>query len=157
MCFCYIPSRPALNCRYAATGKVNPSVKHVMLGSNLEEGNYLMPVTMPLNNNVNATVADYHDWLKVNFGNLSRQVDRLYAGVLSVLKSPWHTASTIYTESQYLCPTARSARWLSSSKVGNMTDVYTYRLTYVPRRMLAGAVQESCRSRAHSKRSVRCD
>ena len=115
-----------------------------MLGSNLEEGNYLMPVTMPLNNNVNATVADYHDWLKVNFGNLSRQVDRLYAGVLSVLKSPWHTASTIYTESQYLCPTARSARWLSSSKVGNMTDVYTYRLTCVLRRMRAGVVQESC-------------
>ena len=38
----------------------------------------------------------------------------------------------IYTDSQYLCPTSRSARWLIQSGVVQDDNVYTYRLLYAP-------------------------
>lgn len=43
----------------------------------------------------------------------------------------WQLASAIYTDSQYLCPTRRSARWLTEKGRG-IQDTYAYRFEYQP-------------------------
>ena len=55
-----------------------------------------------------------------------------YATELATIQ-PWKVASKIYTESEYLCPTERSANWLTAAPMATSPwkdNVYSYRLTY---------------------------
>ena len=58
---------------------------------------------------------------------MCRQLLRLYANDLSQF-GVWGAAANMYTDSQYLCPTTRSAHWLVAAGV----TTYTYRLEYAP-------------------------
>ena len=101
----------------AAAGKINPSARSVMIGTNLNEGRFLMPLTMPVPNAPRSSTKDLDEWLATNYGAFGRaaldEVRRRYAD--EIARSPWKAASAIYTESQYLCPTERSARWLKDA------------------------------------------
>eukprot|EP00729_Bicosta_minor_P008810 gene8810-30552_t len=134
---------------YAEAGKLN-NVSSVMLGTNLNEGRFLMPLIAPVPNGPNATVEDVKSWILANYGDLGRavglnstalvaEVCKLYATELASTQ-PWKVASQIYTESEYLCPTERSARWLTSPPPAAPSpwkdNVFTYRLTYAPSNMI---------------------
>lgn len=112
----------------AATGRLNP-VRGVLLGSTADEGRLLMPTTMPIANAPFSTAADLRAWLRANFpGPDPAALDALYAADAAA-DGPWGAAANAYTDGQYLCPTARSARWLAAAGVA---EVYTYRLEYAP-------------------------
>ena len=113
----------------AAKGQLNP-VRGVLLGSTVDEGRLLMPTTMPVTNAPFSTAADLRAWLRANFPVADpAALDALYAADAAA-DGPWGAAATAYTDGQYLCPTARSARWLAAAGVA---EVYTYRLEYAPR------------------------
>ena len=59
--------------------------------------------------------------------DLPGRILKLYKGAA---KTPWEIATLIYTESQYLCPTARSAQWLRASGRVTNDNVFVYRLGY---------------------------
>ena len=112
----------------AATGRLNP-VRGVLLGSTADEGRLLMPSTMPIANAPFSTAADLRAWFRANFpGPDPAALDALYAADAAA-DGPWGAAANAYTDGQYLCPTARSARWLAAAGVA---EVYTYRLEYAP-------------------------
>lgn len=54
---------------YAEAGKLN-NVSSVMLGTNLNEGRFLMPLIAPVPNGPNATVEDVKSWILANYGDL---------------------------------------------------------------------------------------
>lgn len=112
----------------AARGALNP-VSAVLLGTNLDEGRLLMPVTMPVRNAPHSSRADLLEWLQTNFGaRAAATLAALYADDVAA-EGAWAAAANIYTDGQYLCPTQRSARWLSRAGVPR---VFTYRLEYAP-------------------------
>lgn len=116
---------------YAATGRFN-KVDAVMVGSNLNEGRYLMPLTQPVPNAPDSTEIDLKQWLREGYrtdypGDFVTTVLGLYKEELSTI-GPWLTASRIYTDSQYLCPSQRSARWMTTAE----RDVFVYQLSYAP-------------------------
>lgn len=98
-----------------------------IIGTNLNEGRFLMPLMMPLNNGPQSTRPDLHQWLQDFYPSAVEQISKQYSSELETL-TPWEVAATIYTDSQYLCPTQRSARWLA--EVG--ADTFVYRLEYKP-------------------------
>ena len=53
------------------------------------------------------------------------QVLGLYDATAAPGETPWQAASRIYTESQYLCPTQRSAHWLSTGAAMRRARVRT--------------------------------
>jgi carboxylesterase type B len=104
-------------------------VRGVLLGSTADEGRLLMPSTMPVANAPFSTAADLRAWFRANFPAPDpAALDALYAAD-SAADGPWGAAANAYTDGQYLCPTARSARWLAAAGVA---EVYTYRLEYAP-------------------------
>lgn len=116
---------------YAARGEIVPSVKAVMVGTVLNEGRYLMPVTAPVPNAPLSTHDDVRSWLEQFYPTLnSQRVFEVYAADAKNLKG-WELASLMYTDSQYLCPTQRSANWLTQ-RGGRLANTYVYRLEYQP-------------------------
>lgn len=127
---------------YAATGMFN-TFDAVMVGSNLNEGRYLMPLAQPVPNAPDSTEADLKQWLREGYqtdypGDFVAAVLGLYEDELSTL-GPWLTASRIYTDSQYLCPSQRSARWMTATDLSSSNessaagrDVFVYQLSYAP-------------------------
>ena len=95
-------------------------------------------------------MGDLKAWILTNYGPLAAgarltksalvaAVFNLYQADLPTM-SPWEIASQIYTESEYLCPTERSAVWLTSPQnKQNVDKVYTYRLMYAPSNMKVNA------------------
>lgn len=116
----------------ARAGRLN-NLSSAIIGTTLDEGRFLMPIMMPVDNGPRATAADLHRWLQTYYPGAADNISRQYnlsggATGLSDGLSPWETAAVIYTDSQYLCPTQRSARWLSG--IGAKT--FVYRLEYQP-------------------------
>jgi para-nitrobenzyl esterase len=121
---------------YAMAGKINP-VRGVLLGTNRDEGNFLMPLIQPVPNAPRSTKADVVSWLRgaspsgaahwLTAAQAKRVTDE-YA--LEMEASPWAAASAMYTDSQYLCPTHRSARWLAQSGAVPPSRVFVYRLLF---------------------------
>ena len=112
----------------AAAGRLN-RVDGVIVGSNLDEGHFLMPLIMPVPNAPHSTMADLRSWIELYYPGLDAdQIIAMYQADISAA-SPWEGAAKIYTDSQYLCPTTRSARWLDAA--GDRAT-YTYRLEYAP-------------------------
>jgi len=112
----------------AAVGRLNP-VSAVLLGTNHDEGRLLMPVSMPVANAPHSSDTDLQAWLAANFGEAAAQpLHDLYDADVAA-EGPWGAAAVVYTDGQYLCPTARSARWLERAGV---VSVYLYRLEYAP-------------------------
>ena len=118
---------------YAARGELN-HVDHVIVGSNLNEGNYLMPLAEPMNNAPHSTLEDLDAWLATYFVTAAtiEEIQTLYAHEITTL-TPWEVASMIYTEQQYTCPTSRSARWLVNEN--GVENVFVYELLYAPSMM----------------------
>jgi carboxylesterase type B len=110
----------------ARAGRLN-NLSSAIIGTNLDEGRFLMPLLMPVNNGPKATRADLKQWLQYYYPGAVDAIATRYKSSLEAL-SPWETAAEIYTDSQYLCPTQRSARWLA--EVGVKT--FVYRLEYKP-------------------------
>jgi len=105
-----------------------------MLGTNLDEGRFLMPATMPVPNAPYSSVSDLQAWLVENYPKRDKVsfslslfssiaspifaslelnmcpnlqvIETLYQAELKTL-GPWGTAAKIYTDSQYTCPTLR--------------------------------------------------
>ena len=116
---------------YAAAGQINP-VSGVILGTNQNEGRFLMPFNSPVPNAPISSMEDVRTWLEDNdpydaSPDLPSRILEIYNGTA---KTPWETATLIYTESQYLCPTARSARWLRASGKVRHDNIFVYRLDY---------------------------
>ena len=138
----------------AKAGRLNP-VDGVILGTNLNEGRFLLPLMDPVPNAPLSSLDDLLYWLRGQAPynvrkELPQQIVDEYKDDIMRL-GPWKVASLIYTESQYLCPTERSATWLESglrgesrgesrggssgesrgvSSVEKERKVYTYRLEY---------------------------
>merc|ERR1712166_1078038 len=108
----------------ALEGKFN-HVDGVILGTNRDEGRYLMPILMPMPNAPHSDVADLHSWIDTYYPGIGKQILQLYAPDLAKLGA-WNTAALIYTESQYLCPTQQSAKLLAEANIPN----FLYRLDY---------------------------
>lgn len=88
-----------------------------------------MPASMPMANAPHSSDADLQAWLVANFGAAAAPPLRaLYEDDVAA-EGPWGAAAVAYTDGQYLCPTARSARWLERTGVAS---VYVYRLEYAP-------------------------
>jgi para-nitrobenzyl esterase len=96
-----------------------------IIGTTRDEGRYLMPAAQPVGNGPQATLLDFHAWLQRYYPGAVDEITKQYSKELNTL-SPWETAAAIYTDSQYLCPTQRSARWLSDIGV----QAYVYRLEF---------------------------
>jgi carboxylesterase type B len=116
---------------YAAVGRINP-VSGVILGTNQNEGRFLMPFNTPVPNAPISSLGDVRAWLSDNAPydatpDLPGRILEVYRGAA---KTPWEIATLIYTDSQYLCPTARSARWLRKSGSVANDNVFVYRLDY---------------------------
>jgi len=111
----------------AKAGRLN-KVDSAIIGTNLDEGRFLMPIMMPVDNGPRATDADFQTWLSTYYPGAEKAIADQYSKELTQGLSPWETAAVIYTDSQYLCPTQRSARWLK--RVGAQT--FVYRLEYSP-------------------------
>eukprot|EP00035_Acanthoeca_spectabilis_P010267 m.181953 g.181953 ORF g.181953 m.181953 type:complete len:611 (+) comp14969_c0_seq4:103-1935(+) len=113
----------------AALGKL-VNVSAVMLGTLANEGRYLMPSSMPVPNAPDSTMSDVAVWLGENYPTVDvKAALELYAPDAKHL-DPWQTASLMYTDSQYLCPTRRSAQWLTGAF--HLPNVYVYHLEYKP-------------------------
>jgi len=110
----------------AKAGRLN-KVSSVMIGTTHDEGRFLMPLLMPMPNGPLSTRDDFTTWLGEYYPEASTKILELYGSELASLGA-WKTAALVYTESQYLCPTQRSALWMS--KVG--TPAFVYRLDYKP-------------------------
>ena len=103
-----------------------------------------------------STAAEQRSWFRANFPRADpAALDALYASDAAA-DEPWGAAAHAYTDGQYLCPTARSARWLAAAAVApnpnpndnpnpnpnpspspnpdpdQVAEVYTYRLEYAP-------------------------
>lgn len=114
----------------ARTGRIN-NVDHVLLGTNLNEARLLMPIEMPVPNAPASSPADIRAWLNQNYPLYdAEEVMLLYAEEIKA--NPWLAASLIFTESQYLCPTQASARWLQSAGTVEKDAIFVYQLTYAP-------------------------
>ena len=117
----------------AKAGKINP-VTGVIIGTNRNEGQFLLPLLDPVPNAPISTVKDLIEWLTSqspynNAKDLPQKIITEYQD--SIVKvGAWKTASKIFTDSQYLCPTERSANWLLQSNQVKNQHVYIYRLGY---------------------------
>jgi hypothetical protein len=112
----------------AAAGRLN-RFDGVVVGSNLDEGRFLMPLVSPVRNAPFSSRADLKDWLELYYAGLDAdQIISMYEPDIAAA-SPWEGAAKMYTDSQYLCPTTRSARWLDAR--GDRAT-YTYRLEHAP-------------------------
>merc|ERR1711959_179681 len=111
----------------SAEGNRLNKVTSAIIGTNLDEARFLMPVQMPVPNGPLATHADLQQWLKTYYPYAPKEIAKRYNDELNVL-TPWETAAVIFTDSQYVCPTQRSARWLASAGM----DTFVYRLEYAP-------------------------
>jgi carboxylesterase type B len=91
-----------------------------------------MPFNTPVPNAPVSSLADVKTWLSSNapYDATPDLPSRILEVYKDAAKTPWEIATLIYTDSQYLCPTARSARWLRQS--GRVADdnVFVYRLDY---------------------------
>eukprot|EP00928_Gymnodinium_smaydae_P019966 TRINITY_DN176_c0_g3_i1.p1 TRINITY_DN176_c0_g3~~TRINITY_DN176_c0_g3_i1.p1 ORF type:complete len:618 (+),score=28.48 TRINITY_DN176_c0_g3_i1:63-1856(+) len=112
--------------RSAMEGRLNKVVAAI-IGTTRDEARYLMPSQMPVNNGPQATRVDLQKWLETYYSHAASAITEVYSGALNVL-SPWATAADIFTDSQYLCPTQRSARWLAAAGA----NVFVYNLAYQP-------------------------
>jgi hypothetical protein len=113
----------------AAKGQIN-SVQGVMLGSNLNEGRLLMPFQMPVPGAPLTTKAQFKEWLQSQFSvSVTAAIMARYP-VSEYRNSYWQTASKVFTDSQYTCPTRRSARWLIQSGRVPPGQVFAYQLRY---------------------------
>jgi carboxylesterase type B len=115
---------------YAKNGHINPT-SGIILGTNLNEGRYLMPLADPVPNAPVSSIDDLKAWLswQLPYSNFVEEILNEYQIELKTL-GPWRTSSKIYTESQYLCPTERSAQWLIDSGTVENNNVFSYRLGY---------------------------
>jgi len=75
--------------------------------------------------------ADVEAWLMTYYPRHDKEaILMLYAAEIAV--NPWDAASLVFTESQYLCPTERSARWLVDASAVSNKSVFVYQLVYEP-------------------------
>lgn len=86
-----------------------------------------MPLQMPVPNGPLATRADLQEWLETYYPYAPQEIAKRYSFELNAF-TPWETAAVIFTDSQYVCPTQRSARWLTAAGM----DTFVYRLEYAP-------------------------
>ncbi|CAE8730743.1 unnamed protein product [Polarella glacialis] len=116
----------------ASLGRIAP-VQAVMLGTNANEGRYMMPVDIPVPGAPWSTDAQLRQWLASQWPNDVDKIAELYPA--SQFDEParyWKAAAQVYTDSQYTCPTRRSASWLLKSKRVNQDRIFVYSLTYEP-------------------------
>eukprot|EP00931_Biecheleriopsis_adriatica_P029197 TRINITY_DN17369_c0_g1_i2.p1 TRINITY_DN17369_c0_g1~~TRINITY_DN17369_c0_g1_i2.p1 ORF type:complete len:277 (-),score=51.17 TRINITY_DN17369_c0_g1_i2:103-933(-) len=133
----------------ASKGEIN-AVKGVMLGTNEDEGKLLMPLTQPVPGAPLTTAEQFRTWLQEQFTpDVVEQVVKQYTAA-DFDGSYWQAAEQVYTDSQYLCPTQRSASWLHKSGRAPSGNVFVYEFTYKnPKSIVLGKIfywWEWCRS-----------
>jgi len=114
----------------AARGQIN-ALDGVILGTNKNEGRLLMPFEMPVPGAPATTAAQFKDWLDGQ-GFYPAHVSAIIAKypASDFNHSYWKAASQVFTDSQYTCPTQRSARWLIKSGRVSGNRVFAYQLRY---------------------------
>jgi len=113
----------------AAGGHIN-AVEAVMLGSNLNEGRYLMPLQMPLDGAPTTSLPQLLHWLHEYYPSYNHSA--ILQHYLPLYPRYWEAAAAIFTDSQYYCPTRRSAEWLVASQKVDGNKVFVYQLGYAP-------------------------
>ena len=63
-----------------------------IIGTNLDEGRFLMPLMMPVNNGPRATRADLQLWLQTYYPGAADAIAKRYKSTLDTF-SPWETAA----------------------------------------------------------------
>lgn len=115
----------------AARGEIN-HVQGILLGSNTNEGRLLMPFEIPVPGAPSTSKSQFRDWLLGQFSeDLTEQVMAMYPAS-DFNNSYWAAASKVFTDSQYTCPTRRSARWLLKSGRVPQNRVFMYQVRYEP-------------------------
>lgn len=119
----------------ASQGKLNP-VQGVILGTNANESRLLMPLTQPVPGAPQSSEIQLKDWLRQQFADdVVEDALKLY---LSETTSDhegsryWNVAAKIYTDTNYLCPAQRSARWIAESGKVPAHRVFVYEFNYEP-------------------------
>ena len=117
----------------AKHGHINPMQGGVIIGTNLNEGQLLLPLADAVPHAPNSTLSDLTSWLssQTPYSSHVAVILQEYASDIKRI-GPWRTACLIYTESQYLCPSERSAKWLLASKQVHNNNIRLYRLMYEP-------------------------
>jgi len=116
----------------AAKGVIAP-VRGVMLGTNANEGRYMMPSDKPVPGAPWTSEHQLRDWLQKQWPQYVDEIIALYpASQFHGRARYWEVASKVYTDSEYTCPTRRSARWLLDSGRVSNDNVFVYQLLYEP-------------------------
>lgn len=115
----------------AARGEVN-QVAGVLLGTNLNEGRLLMPLQMPVPGAPATSRLEFIEWLRSQFSPAIVEEVLIRYPAWDYGDSYWSAAARVFTDSQYLCPTRRSAQWLLQSGRVPPESVYVYQLRYEP-------------------------
>eukprot|EP00930_Biecheleria_cincta_P034376 TRINITY_DN23768_c0_g1_i1.p1 TRINITY_DN23768_c0_g1~~TRINITY_DN23768_c0_g1_i1.p1 ORF type:complete len:468 (+),score=62.06 TRINITY_DN23768_c0_g1_i1:433-1836(+) len=119
----------------ASKGRLNP-VQGVILGTNANESRLLMPLTEPVPGAPQSSEQQLKDWLRKQFeDDVVEDAVKLYLAE----DTPdfdgsryWRAAAEIYTDTNYLCPAQRSARWLAESGKVPADRVFVYEFNYEP-------------------------
>lgn len=124
----------------AATGLVAP-VKGIIIGTNANEGRYMMAFDKPLPGAPWSSRRQYTDWLEEQWPGKSEYIQALYPGdEYHGSAKYWMTAAEVYTDSEYLCPARKSALSLLRSKRVDSDNVYVYQFQYEPSYAVADGI-----------------
>jgi len=115
----------------AAKGQVN-ALRGVIVGSNANEGRYMMPLTTHVPDEPYTSKSMFLEFLNETYGpGLLGALESLYPAAEEAGSVAWWEAlARLYTDSQYICPTARTARWLAQSGRVPANKVFVYQLRH---------------------------
>lgn len=115
----------------AARGLIN-KLNGALLGTVHDEGRFMMPLTEGVPGGPFSTKSEFLEWL--NEYLQPEFVDEAFAlyPASDYGGSWWSAAAALYTDQQFTCPTARSARWLIRSGSVPADNAYVYEVAYAP-------------------------
>ena len=119
---------PAAPERLAARGKFNELVA-VLLGSNVNEGRLLVSDI-----DLHANSTDLETWVETCGyfpPQLTSQITDFYP-CQTGKDGCWKAACSMWTDSQFVCPARRSARWIDRA-TSDATKVFLYQVGFAPR------------------------
>lgn len=116
----------------AATGQIAP-VEGVMLGTNLDEGRFMLAAEMALEGAPFPSRLQFHKWLETMWPGRADAIAANYPPASGIDPARyWKVAVKIYTDAEYFCPSMSSSHWLHKSGKVAKDRVFQYRLTYEP-------------------------
>lgn len=115
----------------AARGEIN-KLDAALFGTVHDEGRFMMPLTESVPGGPFTNESEFRRWLEATLPPKNiEEVSSLYQAK-DYGGNWWYTAAALYTDQQYTCPAARSARWLTRSGRVPANNTFVYEVTYAP-------------------------